>query len=258
MTDDRGSNQRPAVSATRLRNELLNVIAANQASYKAESGEKDDLLNWESGRTHAFLSQRRAAVRKRRFSKYGETWDGERYPSCLLMQLYAKCYPQSAATVEAKVGGLAGDKLDKELRGSWPDVLWFEGFKIDCVFLREPKQGMCEFAPTLPRRWVVDWVIEVENKFYEFCMTMRGMLDIASRARLGIFFKDNVKDGPRGGFSDEHFKHCVWDPYQEYSLFKDDPKLYVLFLPTKFTTIEQYHAGADLYEWNGNEFVNLR
>jgi len=125
---------------------------------------------------------------------------------------------------------------------------------VDCIFL--PYKRVClQTGPGYPLAWTYDWVIEVENNLKEFSFTLRGLLDINCRKRMGIFFWDIDSKNPKDFLvnKSEDFKP-VWKMYKQTE-FEEAPlqpscSIYALIFPETFTTASEYCKKAILIRWN--------
>jgi len=196
-----------------VKNDLLDVIERNE--------HMEDLLSNRAGRTHAFLGIKRRGVDERLFSRHGD--DGCK--PCLLTQLYKKWYPKNPEPP------------------THPEYLvQYEWQGYDCMYFERPRETD-KFGN--PIEWETGWLIEVENDINEFSFTLRCMLDLLCRYRLGVFF---ASEFDVAGLSDRF--RGVWQMFLNRFSFAKRFNVAALILPEWYTDFEQYARGAALLSWN--------
>lgn len=176
-------------------------------------------------------------------------WEGNKKTrdTCLLAALYNSLYQDPPGFP------IPQDLSEKYEHITDEKLVWFEAMRYDCIFLPYRRVRL-KNGSDYPLAWTYDWVIEVENNFKEFSFTLRGLLDINCRKRMGIFFSDIDSENPEQLLTKRSFFKPVWELYKQAE-FKEAPlqsscSLYALIFPETFTTVSEYCGKAILIRWN--------
>lgn len=203
---------------------LVGVVVENQSDSDACRR-----ANWNGRseeRTHAFngCSGKKWGTAQRRFSRHG---DGGCQP-CFLTQVFRRLHP-----------GLLDSNGDK--------LPFFEHYRFDCCYFAEARiHDRCGF----PIEWRNECLIEVENTFDEFVMTLRGLLDVVAEHRVAIFFEDRNKSASLDALS-EIFR-TPWESYVGLSPFVRDFHLAIVLFPNCYVDEGQFRRDSRYAEWRAD------
>ena len=194
---------------------ILEVIRQNGSLLHA-------LLNAGAGRTHAFLGSRKSLAVPPVFSRLGE-YDLQ---PCILTQVYQRLHNCSL----------------QDIRGKGEPLVFFEAFRLDCTYLAGPRTFD---AKKFPVSWENDWVIEVENDWPEAAMTLRSLLDVVTRHRLGIFFKNS----PNIDELSKDFRKS-WETFISQYPFATGFDLQVIVFPESYSSFDEYAKSSRSCVWD--------
>jgi hypothetical protein len=165
---------------------------------------------------------------------------------CLLSQVFEELHPGQT-------------DIPRPCGPSWEHPVWFETYRIDCLFVREsrdcPKENKSFCAKKYPTVWELDWAFEVENDPNECVFTLRTLLDVRSEHRVGIFFYSQPQDIKLNELS-QAFRDQCWchlrHPMESWST------LGALFMPDKASgSAQDFASQIRLFVWKptNKEFV---